>query len=112
MILNGEAPPVLAHCIIEDSLADMTPRFKRVPPFGTKRADAGTSAERNGVGCVINMGDRVECPGMILYCERMNMGDVCKAGRWRWEGEVQPVRSETFAWGFKCYCRGAECDAD
>jgi len=109
VIHDADFPPVLAHCVIEDGLAEMTPRFKCIPSFGTERADAGTSAERNRVGCVVNMGDRVEGPSLVFYRKRIGMGDV----DWRrWEREVQPMRGETFAWGLKCYCRGAECSTE
>ena len=112
MIHNADFPPIHAHCVIEDGLAEMTPRFECVSSFGTERADTGTGAKWNRVGCVVNMGDGVEGPGLVLDRERTKMGVVCKADWWRWEGEMQPVRGETFARGLECYCRGTECSAE
>ena len=112
MIHNADSPPVLGNRVIEDGLAKMTPRFKCVSPLSTERADTRARAERDRVRCVINMGDRVEGPGLIFYRERIDMGGVCESGGWRWKGKVQSVCGKTFSWGFECYCRCAECSTE
>lgn len=89
----------------------MTPCFKCISPLGTKGAETGARTERDRVGCVVNMGNGVEGPGLVFYRERTDRGAI-ESGGWRWKGKVQSVCSETFAWGLECYRRRAECSAE
>jgi hypothetical protein len=114
VIHHANSPPILAHGIIEDGLAKMTPCFERVSALGAEGADTGARAERDRVGCVVNMGDGVEGPGLVFHRKRTeSRGGVCEGGGWRWwEGKVQSMCGETFAWGLECYRRHAECSAE